>query len=210
MEAEPKFVKIVDYQYDAMVDNVVELLHEYQDLFPTKFTYLKGIIGDLGVMKITLKPNMNLVNQRPYRLNSKYKEEVHVELDKMLAARIIEPVEESDWVSPMMVQQKKQKDEIRICMDLRKLNDACVHDPFPTPFKDEVLDSIGGQEAYSFTDGFSRYHQIKIVLEDSSNTTFMTEWGCFQYTIMLFRLKNSPVIFSCVVVLAFKEYIHKS
>ena len=56
---------------------------------------MKGIIGDLGVMKITLKPNVKPVKQRPYRLNSKYKEKVCEELDKMLAARIIEPVEES-------------------------------------------------------------------------------------------------------------------
>jgi hypothetical protein len=51
---------------------------------------------------------------------------------------------------------------IKICVDLRKLNDACLHDPFPTPFKDEVLENVGGQETYSFTNGFSRYHQINI------------------------------------------------
>jgi hypothetical protein len=48
--------------------------------------------------------------------------------------------------------------EIRICVDLRNMNDACLHDPFPTPFTDEVLDNVGGHEVYSFTDGFSRYH----------------------------------------------------
>lgn len=62
-------------------------------------------------------------------------------------------------------------------MDLIKLNDTCVHDPFQTPFTYEVLDNVGGQEAYSFTDGFSRYHQIKITSEDRSNTTFVTEWA---------------------------------
>jgi hypothetical protein len=45
---------------------------------------------------------------------------------------------------------------------LRKLNDACLHDPFPTPFTDEVLEYVGGHKAYSFTDGFLGYHQIKI------------------------------------------------
>lgn len=40
--------KIGDYWDDATVDKVVELLNEYQDLFPTKFLDLKGIIGDLG------------------------------------------------------------------------------------------------------------------------------------------------------------------
>lgn len=43
-------------------------------------------------------------------------------------------------------------------MDLRKLNDACVNDPFLTPFTDEVLENVGGQEAYSFMDGFLGYH----------------------------------------------------
>lgn len=94
-------------------------------------------------------------------------------------------------------------------MDLKKLNDTCVHDPFPTLFMDEVLDNVCGQEAYSFTDGFSRYHQIKIALEDRSKTTFVTEWGCFQYTVMPFGLKNSLAIFLRVVVVAFREYIHK-
>ena len=35
------------------------------------------------------------------------------------------------------------------------------------------------------------------------------EWGCFQYTVMSFGLKNAPAIFSCIVVGAFKEYILK-
>jgi len=31
-------------------------------------------------------------------------------------------------------------------MDLKKLNDACIHDPFLTPFIDEVLDNVGGNK----------------------------------------------------------------
>jgi len=37
----------------------------------------------------------------------KYKEKVRIELDKMLATQIIEPVEESDWINPMVVHGKK-------------------------------------------------------------------------------------------------------
>lgn len=119
-----------------MVDKVVELLCEYQDLFPTNILDLKGIIGDLGVMKITFKPDAKPIKKRPYLLNPKYKEEVHLELDKKLEAGIIKPVAESNWVSPMVVQEKKPNREIWICVDLRKLNDTCIHDPFPTPFKE--------------------------------------------------------------------------
>ena len=208
-EEMPKYATIGDYWDEEMVCKVTELLHEYQDLFPTKFSEMKGILGDIGVMKIPLKKDAKPVKQRPYRLNPKYKEKVRMELDKMLATGIIELVEESEWVSPMVVQEKKTKGDIRICVDLRKLNDACLHDPFPTPFTDEVLDNVGGQEVYSFTDGFSGYHQIRISPEDRHKTTFATEMGSFQYIVMPFGLKNAPAIFSRVVISAFKEFIHK-
>eukprot|EP00253_Pinus_taeda_P030850 PITA_30850 len=107
MEEEPKYATLEDSWDNAMVENVVELLREYQDLFPTKITELKRIPSDLGMMKITLKSDAKPVKQRPYRLNQKYKAKVREELDKMLAAGIIEPVEKSDWVIPMVVQEKK-------------------------------------------------------------------------------------------------------
>ena len=75
-----------------IVDKVIELHCEYQDLFPTKFTDLKGIIEDLGMMKIMLKPDTKPVKQTPYHFNLKYKEKVHLELDKMLVVGIIEPI----------------------------------------------------------------------------------------------------------------------
>lgn len=208
-EVEPKFMKIRDYWDDVAVDKVVELLHEYQDLFPMKFSDLKGITGDLGIMNITLKMDMKPIKERPYRLNPKYKEKVHQELDKMLEVGIIERVEESDWVSAMVVQEKKQKGEIRICVDLQKRNDVYVHDSFLAPFIDEVLDNDVGQEAYFFTDGFSGYHQVKIMPKNKIKTTFVMEWGWFQYTVMPFGLKNAPAIFSRVVTTTFKEFIHK-
>lgn len=57
------------------IDKVAEFLCEYQDLFPTNFAELKGIIGYLGIMKIMLKPDVKLVEKRPY-VNLKYKEYV--------------------------------------------------------------------------------------------------------------------------------------
>ena len=58
-------------------------------------------------------------------------------------------------------------------------------------------------------DGFSGYHQIKIAKEDCHKTTFVTEWGCFQYTMIPFGMKNALAIFSLIVVIAFKKFIQK-
>ena len=62
---------------------------------------------------------------------------------------------------------------------------------------------------YSFTDGFFGYHQVRIAKKDRHKTNFSTEWGCYQYTVMPFGLKNAPTIFSRIVVSAFKDFIHK-
>ena len=95
-----------------------------------------------------------------------------------------------------MVVQDKKTGEVWICVDLRKHNDACMHDPFSTPFIDEVLEGVGGQDMYSFTYGFSGYHHIRIAKEDRHKVIFFTEWGCFQYTVTPFGLNNAPTVFS--------------
>ena len=99
-------------------------------------------------------------------MNPQIKEKVKMEIDKMLAAGLIFSVEEAEWVSPIVIQNKKDKAEIRVCVDYRSLNNACIHDPFPTPFSNSLLDHVAGNEAYSFMDGFLGYHQVHILEED--------------------------------------------
>jgi hypothetical protein len=72
---------------------------------------------------------------------------VKEELDMMIEDGIIELVAESEWISPMVAQDKKVGG-IRMCVDLRKSNDVFLHDPFPTPFTDEVLENVGGKQVY--------------------------------------------------------------
>jgi hypothetical protein len=40
------------------VEKIVDLLCEYHDLFPSTFLEMKGIDGELGEMKIPLKPGV--------------------------------------------------------------------------------------------------------------------------------------------------------
>ena len=64
-----KFASVGDYWDEETMTKITDLLHEFQDMFPTKFSEMKGILGDLGEMKIPLKLDAKLVRQRPYHLN---------------------------------------------------------------------------------------------------------------------------------------------
>jgi hypothetical protein len=94
----------------------------------------------VGEMKIDLKLGSKPVRHRPYCLNPRVIEKVKKEIDKMLEAGLIFVVEEAEWVSPIVTQSKKDTEDIRVCVDYISLNFACVHDSFPTPFTDEVLE----------------------------------------------------------------------
>lgn len=59
MNENPKFATIGDYWDEETLTQVVDLLREYQDLFPNTFFEMKGIARELGEMKIPLKLNTN-------------------------------------------------------------------------------------------------------------------------------------------------------
>jgi len=76
IEEAPKMAIIGDYWDKETITQVVELLKEYEEFLPWRFSKIKGIARSLGAMNFKLKPNAKLVKRRPYRLNPKYKEKV--------------------------------------------------------------------------------------------------------------------------------------
>jgi hypothetical protein len=145
-EEHPKIALVGDYWDEKTSQEIQSLLREYEDLFPKTFSELKGIKGVMGEMKIELKPGSKPIRHRPYHLNPRVKEKVKKEIEKMLEAGLIFPVEEAEWVSPIVIQRKKDTEDIRVYVDYRSLNYACVNDPFPTPFTDEVLEQVVGRK----------------------------------------------------------------
>jgi hypothetical protein len=53
-------------------------------------------------MNIPLKPEAIPIRKIPYKMNLVYKKKVKAEIDRMLEAGIIQPVDESEWISPMV------------------------------------------------------------------------------------------------------------
>lgn len=71
----------------------------------------------------------------------------------------------------------------------------CIHDTFPTPFIDEILENVGGTKVYSFMDGFLGYHQVKIIEEDRHKMMFEIEWLSFAYNSDEIWLEEFPSCF---------------
>ncbi len=67
--------------------------------------------------------------------------------------------------------------KLKIYIDFKKLNVATKKNPYPLPFTYEVLNTIARYEAYSFLDGYSKYHQISIVPKDNIRLHLLHTWG---------------------------------
>ena len=133
---------------------------------------------------------------------------VKAELEKMLDAKVICPIDYLEWISNMVLVTKPSSD-IKICTDFRDLNKACPKYDFPLPNIDMIVDLIAGHEILSLMDGFSGYNQIRIVEEDQHKTSFTTPWGTFWYNMMPFGLKNARATYQRAMIAIFHDLIHK-
>lgn len=65
----------------------------------------------------------------------------------------------------------------------------------------------GRHELYSFADGYSGYHQVRIAEEDQLKTTFTSLWGTFCYEVMPFGLCNAHATFQRLMNKVMEPYL---
>nr|GEW30000.1 reverse transcriptase domain-containing protein [Tanacetum cinerariifolium] len=165
--------------------------------------------------------------QHQRRVNSKIHDVIKKEVEKLLDARLIYPISDSPWVSPVHCVPKKggftvvenEENELiptrlvtrwRVCIDYRKLNEATRKDHFPLPFMDQMLEKLAGNKYYYFLDGFFGYFQIPIDLRDQEKTTFTFPYGMFAYRRMPFGLCNATGRFQRCMLAIFHDMVEKT
>lgn len=139
-------------------------------------------------------------------MNPHIAKQVKEELDILLRVGFIAPIENPEWISPIVIVPKKNK-KLQIFVDYQKLNAATIPDPFPLPYMDTILDDVGEHELYSFLDGFSGYNKIGMAPKDHAKTVFITAWGVFICTVMWFGLRNAPLTFQRDMYEIFGPYL---
>jgi hypothetical protein len=68
-----------------------------------------------------------------------------------------------------------------------------------------ILQKVVGSQKMSMLDGFSRYNQIMVHLDDREKKNFITPWGTFMYAKMPFDLMNVRATFKREMDIAFAD-----
>ncbi|GJT23355.1 retrotransposon protein, putative, ty3-gypsy subclass [Tanacetum coccineum] len=79
-----------------------------------------------------------------------------------------------------------------MCIDYRELNKLTVKNRYPLPRIDDLFDQLQGSQFLSKIDLRSGYHQLRVHEDDIPKTVFRTYYGHFKFTVMPFRLTNTP------------------
>ena len=142
---------------------------------------------DLGKCNI-LKHKTQLTDQQPF------KEEVKQHLQEMVEVGAIRR-SFSPWTSTVVIVRKKDG-ELRLCIDLRKLNNRTMKDGYALPRIDDTLDCLHGSKWFSTLDLKSGYWQVELEEEAKPLTAFtMGPLGFWECERMPFGLTNAPATF---------------
>ena len=208
-------------------EKLLRVLRDHKQALGWSLADLKGIHPSMCMHRILLEDGHKPSVEAQRRLNPTMKEVVRKEVLKWLDTRVIYPISDSAWVSPVQVVPKKGGTTViktennillpsrtvtgwRICIDYRKLNKATRKDHFPLPFLDQMLDRLAGYEYYCFLDGYSGYNQIAIAPEDQEKTTFTCPYGTFAFRRMPFGLCNAPGTFQRCMMAIFSDMVEKT
>ncbi len=102
-----------------------------------------------------------------------YREALEAEIEQLLRDDVIEKIDASEWVSPVVI-VGKPNGRIRLCVDLVKANKAVVPDRFPLPNIEDLLTQMRGAAVISLLDMPKAYHQMPLHPEARPLTTFIT------------------------------------
>ncbi|KAK7105707.1 hypothetical protein V1264_012941 [Littorina saxatilis] len=142
-----------------------------------------------------LKEDVKPVAQPPRRIPFGLREKLEEKIAELEAADIIEKVDgPTPWVSPVVVVPKPNGD-IRVCVDMRRANEAVERQRYPIPTVEETLLEMNGSTVFSKLDLKWGFHQLELDEESRSITTFATHNGLYRYRRLMFGISSAPELY---------------
>jgi hypothetical protein len=188
----PTFVnKNLDADYKA---KLVEILKPYVDCFAWSYS---------------IKDGFRPYKQPARRFNSDIYDRVKEEINQLLEANFIRPCPYADWISSIILVEKKGAGKICVCIDFRNLNKATPKDEYPMPIADMLVNDASGHKVISFLDGNAEYNKIFMAEENMYKMAFRCPGfvGLFEWVVLTFGLKNAGATYQRAMNLIFHDLL---
>jgi hypothetical protein len=170
---------------------------------------MPGVPRELAKHRLEVNKTARPIKQKLRRFAKDRKQDIEVEVCKLLAAGFIRECQHPIWLAnPVLVPNKTGG--LRMCIDYTDLNKHCPKDPFPLPHINKVMDSTAGSVLLYFLDSYSGYHQIALHPDDEDKTTFITPHDIYCYKVMTFGLKNAGATYQKAIQKCLKTQIWKN
>lgn len=139
----------------------------------------------------SVPPVIQPLRRCPVPLLDKVKEK----LDDLLNREIVERVEKpTSWVSPL-VPILKDNGDLRLCIDMRRANQAIQRLNHPLPVFEEILPRIRNARYFSLLDMKESYYHVMLSEGCRDVTTFITNWGLYRFRRLFFGVNCAPELF---------------
>ena len=143
-----------------------------------------------------VKPVAQQVRRLPFGLRDK----VDQKLDHLLGKDIIEEVPNTAtaWVSPLLVAPKPDG-YIRVCVNMKRANEAIERERHPIPTIEEILYDLNGFTVFGKLDLKWGFRQVELEEESREITTFVTHRGLYRYKKLMFGISWAPEKYQKVI-----------
>ena len=160
------------------------------EMFPQLFRGLGKLQGEYHIeLKEGVQP---YALSTPRRVAIPLMKAVEKELQPMEALSVIAKVTEpTEWCAGMVV-VPKANGQVRICVDLTKLNESVRREQHPLPAVDQVLAQLAGTKVFSQLDANSGFWQIPLSPESAHLTTFINPFGRSGFPWLPFGITSAP------------------
>ena len=173
--------------------NLDQLLIHYDDI-------LKDSLGCCKVKAhLHIKPNVMPKFCKPRSLPFAYREAVENDLNRLVAERVLEPINVSKWAAPIVV-VPKTGGKVRICADLSTgVNQSLDIDQYPLPKPNDLFVALNGGTLFSKLDFSEAYLQVELDDDSKELLVINTHKGLFRFNRLPFGVASAPSIFQKIM-----------
>ena len=180
---------------ERLRQNIHEMMSKCSATSPLEFQRESLRLSEFKINLID--PNQGAIRCKSRPLAESIKDTIKQELKDQEKAGLIRR-SKSEWAAPLHV-VKKPDGTPRLTVDYTALNKVIKFDPYPIPNTRDIFNKLAKSKYFSKFDFLKAYHQIPTADDSVKYTSFVCEFGQFEYPTMPMGIKTAAAWFQRVV-----------